>query len=412
MGVTFQKLAMKPMNATFHGQTDTGRVRDNNEDAFVLQRIWDNDHLLCVVIDGLGGYEGGEVAAEIAATTIINYLEANNGAKTLELLKQAVVEANNAIVAGKADRPELAKMGCVLTASIIDLQARQLNVAHVGDTRLYRIVGGNIAKLTHDHSIVGYLEETGRLGEEEAMNHPNRNVIERCLGDEMHQTDDKDFIDSAIFPIADGEKLLFCSDGLCDMLTSAEIMDTMSDDCEASVQDLIDKANDKGGRDNVTVIIVAFPKEENDKIEANPYVGSEPVIIPASEEGMEQSSSTVLHLGSEPDTETVAGRNDSMETDMASDPRDPGELSTERQETTGFHQLLAGAWIPCILIGMVVGYAAGNHNMASSNKVYADSVTTLKGKVDSLQLTISSLSKNDSTQQQPSTTTEQNEKAE
>ena len=161
MGVTFQKLAMKPMNATFHGQTDTGRVRDNNEDAFVLQRIWDNDHLLCVVIDGLGGYEGGEVAAEIAATTIINYLEVNHGAKTLELLKQAVVEANNAIVAGKADRPELAKMGCVLTASIIDLQARQLNVAHVGDTRLYRIVGGNIAKLTHDHSIVGYLEETG-----------------------------------------------------------------------------------------------------------------------------------------------------------------------------------------------------------------------------------------------------------
>ena len=250
---------------SFSGATHVGMVRDNNEDAFICQYLWDEQHVLCVAIDGLGGYEGGEIAAAIAKDTIVNYLNSNRMGDLIDLLKQAVTQANNDIVTHQAQNPEYDRMGCVLTAGLFDLDAGQLNVAHVGDSRLYQWYEGNLRKLTHDHSLVGYREDNGLLTEEEAMNHPQRNVVERILGDKIHHLEDKGFIEAAIFSLQDGMRFIFCSDGLTDMITAAEIsliVQNNKDNLEDCVNALIKSACDHGGKDNVTVVMAQYSDEE------------------------------------------------------------------------------------------------------------------------------------------------------
>lgn len=248
---------MEMMKISFYGATDTGRVRGNNEDEFITQYIWDKRHILLVVIDGMGGEEGGEIAASIAKNTIVKFLEEFQDDTILNLIKRAVTEANNQIVHEQQLQPALSRMGCVLTAGIVDLDEETLSIAHVGDSRLYRYSEGELSKLTHDHSLVGYQEEQGMLTEEEAMNHPERSIISRVVGGELHQADDKYFIDAGIFPLVPGETFVFCSDGLSDMLTSREISACLESDrkVEDECWKLIRKANEAGGRDNITVIV-------------------------------------------------------------------------------------------------------------------------------------------------------------
>ena len=252
------------MKVTYYGDTNIGKVRSNNEDNLIVQRIWDDRHLLLVVIDGVGGYEGGEVAAEVARHSIIKYLEDFPKGNCLEQLKLAVVNANNDIIQYKLFVPKYEQMGCVLTAALIELDNNIVNIAHIGDTRLYQYHNGIIQKLTHDHSYVGPLEESGRLTEEEAMHHPHRNIIYRFLGDTIHMLDDNKFVDTAIFPIHADSQLLLCSDGLYDMVTSVEIclILQMSVTAEEKVKMLIDKANAYGGKDNITVIVADFSSTE------------------------------------------------------------------------------------------------------------------------------------------------------
>lgn len=356
------------MTCTYFGQTDQGRVRKNNEDAFVVQPIFDERHLLSVVIDGVGGYEGGEVAADITARTIADYLLSHRDGKPLEQLKQAVTEANNAIISAKQQQTRLAEMGCVCTASLIDLDKRLLYVAHIGDTRLYRIVGSNITKLTHDHSLVGYREEIGELTEEEAMHHPNRNVIERYLGEENHQVGDPDFIDAAIFPIAPGETLLYCSDGLYDMLTSAEILTALSgkpgvpyvatllQHCQSATTRLIAAANAKGGHDNVTVILVSFQAEASDL--------AEPTAAPDSDTPL-------------PSVPSPGPARDGISTDSTS--------PAPSAQTPPAPSFLSAAWLPCLFAGLLLGFFLGSRNMSSSVRTYTDSIAALRTLIDSLQ---------------------------
>lgn len=256
---------MSSLNVTFFGATDIGQVRTNNEDTFIAQSIWDDRHILLVVIDGMGGEEGGEVAADIARSSILRYLEEFQNDTILNLIKRAVADANNEIVRNKEARPQYRRMGCVATAGIIDLDEKTLSIAHVGDSRLYRYSHGELIKLTHDHSLVGYQEEQGILTEEQAMNHPRRSVIERCLGSDNHLADDASFIEAAVFPLFDEETYLFCSDGLSDVLTSSEIEDCLSlkSSPESVCSKLIAKANNAGGKDNITVVI-AYVSESKD----------------------------------------------------------------------------------------------------------------------------------------------------
>ena len=260
---------------TYKGKSDAGRIRTNNEDAYIVQTLWDDKHVLGVAIDGVGGYDGGERAAEIAKESIVSYLKKYPNGERLDLLKQAVVDANNKILKERNTKRQFPKMSCVLTACLVEIEKKQINMAHVGDTRLYQYCHGKLKKLSHDHSLVGYREEIGNLTEKEAMNHPQRNIINRLIGDEMHQVDDQDFLEASTFPLLSNTTLLLCSDGLCDMLTSAEMVLVLQQDIplEEKVDQLILCANNKGGKDNITVVLIEY--SSNEEGQKNPNVEQE-----------------------------------------------------------------------------------------------------------------------------------------
>lgn len=243
---------------TFFGNTDMGQIRSNNEDAFIAQYIWDKKHILAVAIDGVGGYEGGEIAASLAQKSIIEYLESYSNGERLELLKQAVIFANNRIYSERKNLPQYSSMSCVLTAVLVETESRRINMAHIGDTRLYQYANGEIVKLSHDHSLVGYREEIGELTEEEAMKHPQRNVIGRDVGSQFLESSGNDYIEVESFPLIPNSILLLCSDGLCDMITSEQMRIELEKEIpiKEKVDNLINEANKAGGKDNVTVVIV------------------------------------------------------------------------------------------------------------------------------------------------------------
>jgi serine/threonine protein phosphatase PrpC len=243
---------------TFFGQTDIGKLRQKNEDTFIAKRIWGETCILAVVIDGMGGHEGGEVAAKIAKKTIVDYFRRSPKTDILYRLQYAVLKAHEKIKKEQLkDNPELWQMGCVLTACIVDVDDKELYVAHVGDTRLYVLHDNELLKYTDDHSEVGYLEAKGFLTEKDAMNHPNRNIIDRYLGSDDRV--DLDYIEILEFEIYPNDTLLLCSDGLTDLMTSYEIYAIISQEnvsLETKTQQLIDKANEKGGFDNITVVLI------------------------------------------------------------------------------------------------------------------------------------------------------------
>lgn len=245
---------------TFYGNTDLGRNRSNNEDAFIAQSIWDNNHILAVAIDGVGGYEGGEVASALAQKCIVEYLETYSNGERLELLKQAVINANNTIFTERKNNPQYSSMSCVLTAVLVELKSKRVNMAHVGDTRLYRCANGKIEKLSHDHSLVGYREEIGELTEEEAMRHPQRNIIGRDVGSSFLENSCNDYVETATFDLVPNSTLLLCSDGLCDMITSAQMRTELEKALPVpeKANNLIKAANEAGGKDNITVVLVEY----------------------------------------------------------------------------------------------------------------------------------------------------------
>lgn len=243
---------------SFFGNTDMGCVRKNNEDTFVVRNIWDDGHLLAVVVDGVGGYEGGEVAAAIARDTIVEYLEKYPNGERLELLKQAVISANDKVLEGKSKSEELSGMSCVLTAILVEVADLRVNMVHVGDTRLYQYAYGKLRKLSHDQSVVGYLEDNGLISEEEAMLHPQRNVISRYVGSEEFKEEGDDYVETSSFPLVPTSTLMLCSDGLSDLVPSDRISSVLSMPVspEEKVKILIEDAKSAGGKDNVTVIVV------------------------------------------------------------------------------------------------------------------------------------------------------------
>ena len=246
------------------GDTNKGMVRANNEDAFVCKKIWGDNAVLAIAIDGLGGYEGGEEAARIAKNVIVDYIEASHNGDRIELLKQAVTSANNTIFQKSRDDNRYRRMGCVLTAIIVDLENKKVNMAHVGDSRLYCFHDGVLRKLSHDHSFVGFKEESGDLTEEQAMHHPYRNVVDRVVGHESHLASDKDFIEAEVFSLEPYTTYLLCSEGLTDMITSTSISGILEQSCciKDKVDALIKAALEAGGKDNVTVVLVDYLEEK------------------------------------------------------------------------------------------------------------------------------------------------------
>ena len=256
--------------------SDTGRQRDINEDAFLCQP----DEGIFVVIDGVGGYAGGEVAAAEAREVIHRRLQHRTGSPEVRL-REAVTNANNKIYTRSQVEPQLFGMACVLTAALVE--GPRLYAAHVGDTRLYKIRGHRIEKLTRDHSFVGLREDSQELSEYEAMHHPRRNEILRDVGSALHEPDDANFIDIVEASFEPDCALVLCSDGLTDLVPSRDVLRLVHEHAghpAAAVEALIEAANDAGGKDNITVVVVEGVRFGDDHW-AEPELPSE-IDLPAS----------------------------------------------------------------------------------------------------------------------------------
>lgn len=235
--------------------SDMGRRRTNNEDRLYV----DPDRGIYAVIDGVGGQAAGEHAAETAVEVIRERLERPSGTPE-ERLREAIALANNEIYRQGLSRADWHGMACVLTVALIEDD--EVTVGHVGDSRLYLLRPGEIAKITHDHSPVGEREDRGEIGEAEAMRHTRRNEIYRDLGSSERDPHDTSFIEIVSFPMPPDGALLLCSDGLSDLIPSAEIragVELYAPDYERATEALIGAANQAGGKDNITVVIVASP---------------------------------------------------------------------------------------------------------------------------------------------------------
>ena len=222
---------------TSYGLSDIGQIRKNNEDAFIAQTMWNDTHLLCAAIDGIGGNYGGDVAAEVTRDTTISHLEDFPVWSLPECLQQAVIDANNAVIYYQRAIPKYRSMGCVMSLGLLNVKDRLLHYVHVGDTRIYSLYDGQLRLLTQD-------DAHGRMVTNYIWKRP---ILPNSLFYEVREVQLK----------AD-TTLLFCSDGLWKMLEEKEITDILS--LQLSSEDicnrLIEKANKKGGTDNITAVVV------------------------------------------------------------------------------------------------------------------------------------------------------------
>lgn len=255
-------------------QTDLGCKRDNNEDNYI-HRADKPTFILLGAIDGVGGYAGGEVAAEICKEVVeAGYTRLEHSLDVEVELKALAIEANNQICTMQETDPELRKMSCVASFALLDSEKELLYYAHVGDSRGYILRGDELIKFTHDHSIVGYMEEKGVLNEEEAMKHFRRNEINKLLG-ESPLLVETDYVEIGSHSFYAMDIVLFCSDGLTDLVKAEEIKDILQSEqsLETKAQTLIDKANSYGGKDNITVALAHYEAEHNSSFHSATVIG-------------------------------------------------------------------------------------------------------------------------------------------
>jgi protein phosphatase len=229
--------------------SDTGRVREKNEDAFHA------DGRVFIVADGMGGHRAGEVASAAAIKEFLVFEARHREETPLERLRGGMRAANEALCRMADGDRELEGMGTTFTAVLIE---GGLFLGHVGDSRAYIWRGGRLRPMTRDHSLVERMVDEGRLSPRDARTHPQRNVILRALGAERELEIDLDTVDAA-----PGDRLLLCSDGLSGMLEDAEMESIVSGEAgpEEACRALVEAANAKGGMDNITAIVVYLEGE-------------------------------------------------------------------------------------------------------------------------------------------------------
>lgn len=285
------------MDRNYFGITDTGKLRSNNEDTFIAEKIEGTDFVLACVIDGVGGYTGGEVAAEIARNTLLKLMDKPEGDLSF-LMQAAIAEANDQIIAAKHQNKEYEDMACVLTMALADLKNNQFYYAHVGDTRLYLLRDSTLIKISKDQSFVGFMEDSGRLTEEQAMQHPKRNEINKALGFAGNIGVQQDYIETGHSPFLPGDLILLCSDGLSDMVNKQAITEVLLKNISLTQKgtELIDAANANGGRDNITVVLV---KNDN---ESFVHEATKPVALPGKRKTPPVSPGADIPLSAGPNT--------------------------------------------------------------------------------------------------------------
>lgn len=231
----------------FAGVTDTGRKREHNEDAFAIAAGLG----IAVLADGMGGHASGEVASELAVGTALTILGQTTGLPAQVRLETAVQAANANVRDKAASSPRYQGMGTTLVAVLVEHGT--LAVAHVGDSRLYRLRRGQLGALTRDHTLQQEFIDTGMYTPEEAREKVARNLLSRALG-----IADTVTADIAAHAVEAGDRYLICSDGLHEMLSDAEIAallgrrQKLPEICTA----LVELANAHGGKDNITVVVI------------------------------------------------------------------------------------------------------------------------------------------------------------
>lgn len=235
-------------------KSDIGKARDMNQDYYYVSNSEDSIKLF-VLADGMGGYNGGEIASKLATNSVKSYISNNfhkiehNKESILDLIKNAVEYANMIVYEKSKEVKELEGMGTTLEVCLI--YNNRVYIGHVGDSRVYRIRKEFIRKLTVDHSYVQQLVKDGTITKEEAYNHPKKNMLMKALGCTAFVEPDvmvKGFIKDDI--------LLMSSDGLTNMLKDEEIYNIIKDNPELASEKLVQRANELGGYDNITVVII------------------------------------------------------------------------------------------------------------------------------------------------------------
>jgi PPM family protein phosphatase len=224
-------------------------MRSGNEDSYFCGQT------VFAVADGLGGHQGGEVASATAVEPLarLDGRQFTDPAEAAEALATAIREANQAILDRAAGDPALYGMGTTVTAAAV-VGDTHIQLAHVGDSRAYRLREGTLDQLTTDHTVVGELVRRGRLTPEQAAIHPERSILTRAVGlDPRVPVDLPDPLE-----LSPGDQLLLCSDGLTEAVDDDQIAELLSaaPDGNAACRSLIDAANDAGGPDNITVVLV------------------------------------------------------------------------------------------------------------------------------------------------------------
>ena len=230
--------------------SEIGLIRKNNQDSGFA-----SPHLL-VVADGMGGAAAGDLASAVAIDTVRHVNSATAGERMLEVLGRAFDEANDRIADLVDSDPALDGMGTTLTGALFD--GRQLGLAHIGDSRAYRLRNDRLERLTHDHSWVQSLVDDGKISEAEAATHPHRSLLLKVLNGQPANDPDLSLV-----PVAAGDRLLFCSDGLCGLVEDHEIEAALRlPTLEEALERLVSEALAEGGIDNITVIVADVVADE------------------------------------------------------------------------------------------------------------------------------------------------------
>jgi len=249
------------MEVKAFGLTHVGRQRQHNEDSFLVR----DDAGLFLVADGMGGHAAGEIASRIAAESVaefIEHTESEDGTwpyaydetttRATNRLTAALKVANTRVLEAMRKDSRLRGMGTTVVACLVDGECA--SVAHVGDSRAYLVRGGELSRITDDHSWVFEQVQAGMISADEAERHPLRNVITRALGGALTVVPDASEV-----TLHQGDIFLLCSDGLTGMVPEDDILRLVlenEDDLEKACEALIDRANERGGYDNVTTVLV------------------------------------------------------------------------------------------------------------------------------------------------------------
>jgi len=230
------------MRVTAAAATDIGLVREGNEDSYLTEEP------LFAVADGMGGHRGGEVASQLAVETLEKLFKQGAGD-----LPDQVQEANRVVFERSVVDEKVAGMGTTLTAALVE--GDRVRVAHVGDSRAYLLRDGNLRLLTEDHTLVHRMVTEGEISQEEAETHPQRSVLTRALGVETVVDVDDDTVQ-----VRPGDRLLLCTDGLTSMVSVQAIEEVLRavPDPQEAAQRLVRIANEGGGADNTTVVVLDF----------------------------------------------------------------------------------------------------------------------------------------------------------